>query len=75
MQTREKYDKTKLSFFHREGAPNWPLLATQCAGIEIAPYQHAFRSTHMWYYGWDVASGCVWDKSGIKKIEKIEVPN
>ena len=21
-----------------------------------------------WYYGWDVASGCVWDPSGVKEI-------
>lgn len=59
----------------REGAPNWPLLAMHYSGVEIAPYQYEFRYSHMWYYGWDVASGCIWDKSGIKSINRIVVPD
>jgi hypothetical protein len=37
------------------------------AGIEICPYLGDFR-WHDWYYGWDVASGCIWDKTGIAKV-------
>lgn len=35
------------------------------AGIEIAPYLHDYRMDpdFSWYYGWDVASGCIWDVS------------
>lgn len=58
----------------REGAPNWPLLAMHYSGIEISPYQYEFRFNYMWYYGWDVASGCIWNKSGIKNIERTLLP-
>jgi len=30
-------------------------------GIEIAPYQWDARLSLIWYYGWDVASGCIWN--------------
>lgn len=51
----------------------WKPVAEEYSGIEISPYQYNSRHKYMWYYGWDVASGCIWDKSGISKIEKITV--
>ena len=51
----------------------WPVVAWEWAGIEIAPYQwdrrhngHASR----WYYGWDCASGCVWDVNAISLVQE-----
>ena len=41
------------------------------AGIEICPYQWKRRTAYFWYYGWDVASGCIWDKSAIKGVDKL----
>ncbi len=41
------------------------------AGIEICPYHYARRMIYFWYYSWDVASGCIWDKSAIKGIARI----
>lgn len=38
----------------------WKLYKTY-HGIQIAPYQHTFRYRWIWYYGWDVASACIWD--------------
>lgn len=39
-------------------------------GIEINPHQNYQDEKrgylHMWYYGWDVASGCVWNLNGVK---------
>ena len=43
---------------------DWPLVAATYAGIEICPYNPGRRGT-TWYHGWDVASGCIWDSSGI----------
>jgi hypothetical protein len=47
---------------------DWELVAKKYAGVELFNYNdHAFH----WTYGWDIRSGCIWNKSGIKKITKI----
>ena len=45
------------------GGIDWPRVAERWAGIEIAPYlgMGEHHEWLQWYYGWDVASGCVWD--------------
>lgn len=52
---------------------DWDKVSKDYAGIEINPYVHAARLNMktMWYYGWDVASGCIWDLSIIKNYKKI----
>jgi hypothetical protein len=50
-------------------AIDWPRVATEYAGIIIAPYQWCLRMDLMWYYSWDCASGCIWDISAIERIE------
>jgi hypothetical protein len=52
---------------------NWEKVAKDYSGVEIAPYQWHYRHEYMWYYGWDVASGCIWDKSGISSIKRIDL--
>jgi hypothetical protein len=49
---------------------DWPKVAEHYAGIEICPYLSSKRNDDdsFWYYGWDVASGCIWDPSGIKEL-------
>lgn len=49
---------------------NWSRVATRFPGIVIAPYNWNCRLRHetFWYYGWDCASGCIWDKRAIKSI-------
>ena len=44
---------------------DWSKVATDYGGIEICPYQRSARHSSMWYYGWDVASGCIWDGSAV----------
>jgi hypothetical protein len=41
---------------------DWPNVAEDFDGIEIAPYQWERRLelSTSWYYGWDCASGCIW---------------
>lgn len=46
----------------------WPLVADQFAGVVITPYQWSRRLEIGWYYGWDCASGIIWDASVIGKI-------
>lgn len=49
----------------------WSRVASEYGGIEIAPYLYKGRHKYMWYYGWDVASGCIWDDGVITNIQKI----
>lgn len=50
----------------------WHEISQHYAGIIIAPYIWERRMELMWYYTWDCASGCIWDPSVIKSIEKVE---
>lgn len=52
---------------------DWREVAKKYKGIEIAPYQASRRSRYMWYCGWDVASGCIWNASAISKFIRVEV--
>ena len=45
---------------------DWPKVALEYGGIETNPYLPSLTSEYIWYYGWDVASGCVWDMPNIK---------
>lgn len=51
---------------------NWSEVAKRYGGIEIAPYIYKGRFEINWYYGWDVASGCIWGDGVIKSITRIE---
>jgi hypothetical protein len=49
-------------------AMGWELIQNNgYSGIEICPYNHAGRGSN-WYYGWDVASGCIWNSRGIIEV-------
>lgn len=53
---------------------DWPAVAEKYCGIEIAPYQWSLRMLNktFWYYGWDVASGVVWDPDAVDlRVEKL----
>jgi hypothetical protein len=44
----------------------WGEVAEKHSGIIIVPYSRARSQTYLWYYGWNCASGCVWDTSVIR---------
>jgi hypothetical protein len=48
---------------------DWEKVSKKYEGIEIYPYLYNARHELMWYYGWDVASGCVWNFSNIELKE------
>jgi hypothetical protein len=53
----------------REARPSWAAVkANGYAGIIIAPYQWERRLDRLWYYGWDCASGVIWDLSAIESV-------
>lgn len=50
---------------------DWRAVARDYQGIEINPYLWARRLSSDWYYGWDVASGCIWDISAIDGLRPL----
>lgn len=71
----------ELDAFHKEYGSkgkfgsdiiNWESVQSDgYAGIEICPYIYERRFKYNWYNPWDVASGCIWDESGIINIQEI----
>lgn len=51
---------------------NWHRVAKRYHGIVITPYiwQHRLGQ-HFWYYGWDCASGCIWNAKAIESITMV----
>lgn len=72
-------DTLDLDLFHEKyfkggrwsGGIDWPSVAAEYDGIEIAPYLWARRlegDCSRWYYGWDCASGCIWRPRGVEVV-------
>lgn len=55
---------------HQMMVIRWPLVASLYDGILIPRYLWSMRFRN-WYYGWDCASGCVWNTDVIR-IESVE---
>lgn len=55
--------------------PDWERVSKTYRGIIIAPYQWDCRLADwsFWYYGWDCASGVVWDLDAIKELKPLVV--
>ncbi len=51
---------------------NWFKVSKEYYGIEINPHlwRSMFNTNYIWYYGWDCASGCIWNKKAIKNIKE-----
>ena len=62
--TDKEMEMFDLGFHVTDMQIDWPRVASIWDGIEICPYQYSFRDIYGWYYGWDVASGCIWRPSG-----------
>lgn len=47
---------------------DWPRTEFKYDGIEINPYIYQARldDEFLWYYSWDVASGCIWNLGKVK---------
>jgi hypothetical protein len=48
----------------------WATIRQQYDGLIITPYIWKRRLSHHcnWYYGWDVAGGCIWHPTAIRSI-------
>lgn len=54
-------------------SPMWGRIATKYAGVVITPYQWDLRlaDAFSWYYGWDCASGVIWDGSAVASVREV----
>ena len=76
----EKYgelEKPDINFKGDKGrwAVDWNKVSRDYDGIEICPYidlDWSLKNYYRWYYGWDVASGCIWGKGAIKDITEVD---
>ena len=52
-------------------AINWEQVAKDYGGVIITPHQGTLGLgiNYTWYYGWDCASGCIWDLNLIGGID------
>ena len=48
---------------------DWRRVYPLWQGIIVTPYLWERRMQYMWYYGWDCASGAIWDLSAIRTFE------
>jgi len=73
LKFHDKYGQYSMPGYYQK-LINWKKVAEHYDGIEIVPYLVSMRMDNRvpWYYGWDVASGCIWGSGVIKKIKKIE---
>jgi hypothetical protein len=54
-------------------AVRWLDLAQEYQGIIIAPYVWSQRLRLSWYYGWDCASGCIWDSNAVADLVPLPI--
>lgn len=64
------YERRNSDLYKRKHWPiNWPDVAKRYDGLIIAPYQGWLRFDALWYYGWDCASGCIWNLDAIESVD------
>jgi hypothetical protein len=63
----EIYGIEILRYSWRRIAIEWQRVADDYQGLVIAPYvwDRRLHDGYNWYYGWDCASGCIWDAAAI----------
>ena len=69
-QIMEFTDRFGIQYHEVLRGIKWKLVATIYDGIIITPYlwEGRYDMKTGWYYGWDCASGCVWNLDAIEKV-------
>lgn len=68
----EGLDRFTKKYGRGEYHIDWVRVSEMYDGIEISPYQWSRRLSLMWYYGWDIASGCLWNLEQVA-IREIQI--
>ena len=68
----DKFEEFSNKYMVERGYIDWSKVALDYSGIEICPYFYEFRdSKHLWYYTWDIPSGCIWNQSAFMGADII----
>ena len=69
--TDDYWHESEINFGSHVMSLDWPRLAESYQGIIITPYiwSQRLEPRTFWYYGWDCASGCIWDLDAIANVE------
>ncbi|MFE3229295.1 hypothetical protein [Nocardia sp. NPDC059228] len=51
---------------------DWPAVVQRYDGVIIAQYLWERRYNLDWYYGWDCASGCIWNLDAIESVKALD---
>lgn len=70
---REEYGVVheELNYVH---SIDWSLVAREFKGVYALNWEYGWSgldSLNPWFYGWDLASGCVWDLSALEEIKDV----
>lgn len=70
----ERYGREYRRTSYSDTYIDWPAVAADYSGIIIAPYHWSRRMADhtRWYYGWDCASGCIWNADAIARVEEYQ---
>jgi hypothetical protein len=70
----EAYGEGQYKFVRTSSGIDWLTVSKKFQGIIIAPYLWSRRMTAhtRWYYGWDCASGCIWDAAAVLRLRSPE---
>lgn len=78
LEFNSKYKTTKDDYRSSLIGIDWESVKRDAAGLIITPYRYEFRLDYVWYYGWDCASGVVWDLSALSPtnldVSPMELP-
>lgn len=71
----DEYGSTNPEYLYarRGESIDWARVAAKHDGIVIAPYVYERRFEFPWYYGWGVASGCIWNARAIASLTSIRL--
>lgn len=83
LRTAKEIDQFTAEFEPKDRRGNWdhridwPAIRSRWQALIIAPYcwQRRLSSHTSWYYGWDCASGVIWDAAAVKELRPAEPPD
>ena len=70
----ERYGVEVPGYSWRRIAIEWHRIADEYQGIIITPYiwERRLHDAYLWYYGWDCASGCIWDAGAVAECFALQ---
>ena len=68
---RSDLDRFAKKYGYR-GKINWGRVKKRWGGVEIRWQGEDAEKAYEWYDGWDVSSGCIWDRRAINRVKLLQ---